>query len=180
MFRVLEKPKVNKLKVSKILNFIIIFLTLFVVVFFLATIFFWYIDFHKDVVFKVTGGLYLFSILFKIIHHNFFQQKKAVFIGELEFRNNEIEILNEIYALENISTIRIKVNDIKEEFLGLISQGINNELFIHLQNGDELNYFFEQNETTNLKTILVLKEYVAKGKLPQSNYNSIMDNTNYY
>ena len=180
MFRVLEKSKESKVKMSKILNFTIIFLAIFLVVFFLATIFFWYIDFHKEIVFQVVGSLYGFTIVFKVIHHNFFQQKKAVFIGELQFKDSEIDVLNKIYPLEKISKIRIKGNDIKGDFRGLKSEGTNNELFIDLVNGDELTYFFQQTIENQLKNILVLKKYVADGKLAQLNYDSIIENTNYY
>jgi hypothetical protein len=180
MFRVLEKPKENKLKISKILNFIIIFLTIFLVVFFIATIIYWSIDFQKDIVYDWIIGLLLFFIFFKVIHHNFFKQKKAVFSGNLQFKENEIEILNKIYPFENIVTIRIKGNDIKGDFRGLISQGTNNELFVNLENGNSLNYFFEQTEENCVKNLLVLKNYVEKGKLAQSNYDSIIENTNYY
>ena len=180
MFRVLRKSKENKIKISKILNFIIIFLTLSLLIFCIATIIFWSIDFRKDIIYESVGGLYLFSILFKIIYHNFFQQKKAVFIGELIFKENEISILSKIYPLDKISTIRIIGNDIKGEFRGLKSKGINNELIIHLINGDQLNYNFQQTKENKLQDILILKEYVDKEKLTQINYDSIIENTNYY
>ena len=180
MFRVLENQKENKVKVSKILNFIIIFLTVFIALFYIATIIYWYVDFQKEIVLKLSGGVLAFFIIFKILHHNFFKQKKEVFIGELIFKENQIEVLNEIYPLENISTIRIKGNDIKGEFTGLKSQGINNELFINLKNGNQLIYFFEQTTENKIKDILVLKNYVQEGKLAESNYESILANSNYY
>lgn len=180
MFRVLEKSRENKPKISKILNFIVIFLTAFLILFFLTTIIFWSINFQKYLVYKWTGGVYAFFILFKIIHHNFFQQKKGVFVGELIFADNEINVLDKNYPLDIISKIRIRGNDIKGEFRGLKSEGINNELIINLKNGDELNYFFEQTKENNLKDILFLKKYADEEKLAQLNYDSIIDNTNYY
>ncbi|MGS0749192.1 hypothetical protein, partial [Halpernia sp. GG3] len=130
--------------------------------------------------FQIVGSLYGFTIVFKVIHHNFFQQKKAVFIGELTFKENEIDILNKIYPLEKISKIRIKGNDIKGDFRGLKSQGVNNELFLDLKSGDQLIYFFQQTIENQLKDILVLNKYVEEGKLTQLNYDSIIENTNYY
>ncbi|SFH80561.1 hypothetical protein [Halpernia frigidisoli] len=180
MFRVLEKPKESKLKISKILNFTIISLTIFLIVFFLATIFFWYVDFHKEIVFKIAGVLLGFFIVVKILQHNFFQQKKGVFMGTLIFKENEIEVLDNIYSLENIATVRIKGNDIKGEFRGLKSLGTNNELFINLQNEEKLVYFFEQTEENSIKNLSVLKSYAEKGKLAESNYESIIANSNYY
>lgn len=180
MFRVLEKQKENKTKTSKILNIIMIGLAIILLLFSIAAIIHRFHQLEKDIFFKGSGSLFGLSILVKIIHHNFFQQKKGVFAGELKFDENEIEVLNKIYPLDSISKIRIKGNDLKGEFTGLKTEGINNELFIDLINGNKINCFFEQTTENCIKNISLLKSYVDEGKLAESNYESIMANTNYY
>ena len=180
MFRVLEKSPENKFTIGKILKFVIIILTVFILLFSLASVFHRFHQYQKDFVTQWIGGFYLFFVLVKVIHYIFFQQKKGKFIGDLIFKDNEIEVLDKIYPLESISKIRIIGNDIKGDFQGFVSQGTKNELIINLLNGNSINYNFEQTSDNRLKDTLVLKKYVDAGKLGQVNYESIIENKNYY
>ena len=94
---------------------------------------------------------------------------------------NEITADEMIYSLEHIKNIRFIGNDIKGEFRGFISKGTGNEMILSLEGDIEKKFYFEQTSSNRLRDQKeILEGYVTQNKLSKTNFEMIMNNTNYY
>lgn len=120
-------------------------------------------------------------IFLSAINYILFRGKSGKLSGTLDLKEDSIVLNEEIIPLSDIEKIRIIGNDIKGEFRGFLSKGANNKLMINLLNGSKKEIAFEQTKENTLRSQKdVLKIYHDSGKLTESNYQNILNNTNYY
>ena len=120
-------------------------------------------------------------IVLSAINYILFRNNKGKIAGTLDFQNDKIMIDEKEFAISEIEKIRIIGNDIKGEFRGAMSKGVGNQLIITMKNGEKTDVYFEQTTENKLKYQKdILNVYHDEGKLSESNYQNILNNTNYY
>ena len=177
-----NKPK-NKFTIGKLLSILFIVNQLII----LGMVVVAYLPQYyrtRDVILQTTFGFNIFTIvilLLSAINYMFFRSKSKKYVGNLEFKENEIILNATNYQLSEIKHLRFKGNDIRGEFRGFFSKGFDNQLFITRKNGEEISAYFEQTTEENLKNAEeLLKKYHQNGILSEANLESIMTNSNYY
>ncbi len=139
---------------------------------------------YKDYILESTFPLnlgFIVLLLLRALVYIFFKNKTRISDGFLELKKDEIVLRNKNYPLSEIEKIRLIGNDIKGDFRGNIAKGTNNQIVLHLTNGEIVNSDFEQNAQTNLKQDeKILRNYLETQQLSEANFENIMNNTNYY
>lgn len=183
IFKTIASAPKNKFSIGKLLLALLILDILIIIILAIVA---YLPQYHrtKDLILQSTFGFnigLIVILMFCAIYYVFFRNKSKKEIGSLEMKEEEIVLNSSTYPLSTIEHIRIVGNDIRGEFRGFASKGTNNQIIIHLKNGEEINSFFIQTTTENLKNEKgILNKYHEKGILTESNLENILNNTNYY
>ena len=182
VFKTLQPIK-NGNKVSKVLRYlnIIAFAALIgsTLAFFYKPLF----RYEDDIKEVMAGSIYLilFIMVLRAISYVLLRSKSSKTKSYLLLTPNEITADEMIYSLEHIKNIRFIGNDIKGEFRGFISKGTGNEMILSLEGDIEKKFYFEQTSNNRLRDQKeILEGYVTQNKLSKTNFEMIMNNTNYY
>lgn len=183
MFRTMQPFDKNKMtsgKILRILMFVMIGVIVLTLLLAMIPQFFRYKDRMMEATFAMNMVLITLIIL-NFINYAVFKSKKGNFIGNLELKDNGIVLNGENFSLENIDKIRFIGNDIKGQFRGFNTKGTENTVTLTTNDQRTVTSVFEQTTENNLKNYAdVLKIYFEQHKLSQSNYENILNNTNYY
>lgn len=183
MFRTFSPASTRPSAVGKFLR-ILIYLTIGVMIAVYIIALFPQLFRYKDLLlesnFKVTLVL-IFLLVCLWLNYIFFNSKTVAAAGNLSLKEEAIELNGTVYPLEELKNIRFIGNDIRNDFRGYISKGEKNSIALQLQDGTEVSSVFEQTQDENLKKYPeLLSIYLNKGLLSKSNYQNILNNTNYY
>lgn len=183
MFRTVSRKKETKFTVGNLLLLLMgltILSVIVVLIFTLLPPFFRIKDQLLESTFTLNMILVALIVL-SAINYILFRNNKGKIAGTLDFQNDKIMIDEKEFALSEIEKIRIIGNDIKGEFRGAMSKGAGNQLIITMKNGEKTDVYFEQTTENKLKNQKdILNVYHDEGKLSESNYQNILNNTNYY
>ncbi len=139
---------------------------------------------YKDRIMEATiPVIYLFLALslLRVLLYIFYHSTAKKEIGTLQFFPNEIRVNSTTYPIDEITSIRIIGNDIKGDFRGYISKGIENTILLTLKNGDRIETNFEQKKDNRLSQQKeILAGYRNAGLLSEANFYNLCNNTNYY
>lgn len=182
-FRALQ-PVTKKSKAFSIIKYAT---TILVIAIIITTIILFLPPFFRleDDIKKILGGLIMLLLFVQILRaftYVLLKGKKVKqYTGHLVLDSEFIAYNEQVYPIHDIENIRFIGNDIKGEFRGFVGKGIDNRIQITTTNKDEHVVFFEQIVDHNLKMAETqLKSYVDAKILSKTNYDSIMNNTNYY
>ena len=182
-FRALQPVKKTS-KAFKIIKFATTFLFIAIAI---TTIILYLPPFFRleDDIKAVLGGLIMLLLFVQVLRaftYVLLKGKKIKnYTGHLILNLDSVAYNDEVFPISNIEKIRFIGNDIKGDFRGFVGKGIDNQIQITLKNQDEKTFFFEQTLEHNLKLAEEnLNRYVDAKILAKSNYDSIMNNTNYY
>lgn len=139
----------------------------------------------EDDIKAIIGGLIMLLLFVQVLRaftYVLLKGKKiSKYTGHLVLNSDSIAYNDEVFPLNTIEKIRFIGNDIKGDFRGFVGKGIDNQIQLTLKNQEEKTFFFEQTLEHNLKLAEEnLNTYVDAKLLAKSNYDSIMNNTNYY
>ncbi len=183
MFRTLQPFKQQKISITKVLAILTIVCGLCVLSLYILALFpnfFRYKDDFLELSFSIVVATMILFLLTGL-SYVLLKGKKGKLTGNLLLQENEI-VLNDVnYPLSEIEKLRFIGNDVKGDFRGFQSKGTQNELIISLKNGQEIKTFFEQTSDNNLRSKKeILEKYHHQVKLSKSNFDNILNNTNYY
>lgn len=183
MFRTLEIPRKSKFNPTRILLTlsaicIVIILMMYAVALFPQSYR------MKDRILEATFPMNLTAIgllILAALYYVLFSKKKGNLTGEMEVSHDGVAINGQHYGVEEIEKIRVIGNDIKGEFRGFVSKGMQNQLILKTKAGEEISTGFEQTKANRLQDHKeVLKAWYERGILAEANYHNIINNTNYY
>ncbi|GEM_PF-1527452 len=185
MYRIINQKSGNRKIVDKTLGILAAIFAAVFVLMLLATAFIPSLYRFKEtlnqsvfVVFAIEMGI----IVMAVLRYIFFREKATVLTGgNLELSENQITANGQDFSVSDLRKIRFIGNDIKGDFRGFVTKGTDNTLMITLNDGTEKSWKFEQTEKHQLKNEKkILKKYCDAGLLSESNYENILNNTNYY
>lgn len=184
MFRTFQGIKKTNFTLGKILFFFIILDVLAIAGLLILALFPQFYR-QKDTFLETTFTLNMVLIalfLLSALNYILFKgKKKASLAGMLEIRENEIVVNDQTLRLDELERMRFIGNDVKGDFRGHVSKGIGNEFIAKLKSGEQISVTFEQTRDNNLMGFKnILKGYYQRGLLSESNYQNIINNTNYY
>ena len=183
MFNLIQIQKTTKPSTSKFLQFLLIVNTVLALILFILTFIPALFRFEEKI------GNYVFIafvteivlLILVIVRYIFFNERTISYAGKLILNQDSIQINEEIFPLDNIRKIRFKGNDIKDDFRGYVSKGNKNFLYLTFNNGEEKEFQFEQTKENSLRNLEgLLKIYLDRKLLSESNLENILNNTNYY
>lgn len=182
MFKTLHPSKKGN-KAASIIKFLNIIAIIALVGSSLAYFYKPFFRYEDDIKQIIAGSIFLllFVQILKAITYILLRGKNSKVKSYMLLSPNEITADEMIYSLDHIKNIRFIGNDIKGEFRGYISKGTGNQMILTLEGDMERVFYFEQTTDNRLRDQKeILEGYVEKNKLSKTNFEMIMNNTNYY
>ena len=140
-------------------------------------------EYKSDKIAQIVGFIGISALFVGIINSFFPEEPKGDLNGNLIFDYSKIIMNNKNYDLTDIKSIKISTATFKGQFFPKgysafsdnISNGINNEVKILLNSGDEVKCNFEIDSERKIFLITdVLKNYVDEGNLTLENFLDII------
>ena len=146
------------------------------------------LSYFEEILLLVSVSSLIIGLIFKFFGLSKYKPLKGIFNKDLVFENDKIMIGADIYLIADIKKIELNSEDYvgalryynKSDFNGALSNGEKNILKLKLNNGDILEFNFQQNdkyEMQNIREQLII--YHTKGKLHFLNLINTLKITDY-
>lgn len=143
--------------------------------------------FEKVLNTKILRNIFSYCLfllfIFGIINSFFNRQLKGKLDGYIIFDPEYIKIENEIYAIQDINSVKFSLKNYKREYIGSsnpaiflenFSNGVNNLVTIELNNGEIIQCYFQREKENEIMSIhKSLRSYLDNRKLSRKNYDEI-------
>ena len=139
---------------------------------------------EDNLVNKTVGALMILSFLSGIINNFFREELKGKLTGIIIFSDDNIQIEQKTYLLNEIRLIKIEGYDYLDRIIlynfpnGMFSMGVDNTLTIILNSGEVIKVNFQRNYDYEMRKInKQLAHYLNEKKLIKENYINLLNET---